>query len=57
MDKGLLRVIEKNDELTLINDVSEAEEEDSLLKTFFEDGKLVRVATLQEIRSLINGQI
>jgi nicotinamide phosphoribosyltransferase len=55
--KGLLQVIKQNGELTLVNDVSEAEEEDSLLKTVFEDGKLVRITTLQEIRSLIDSQI
>jgi len=55
--KGLLKVIEQNCELTLINDVSETDEKDSLLETVFEDGKLLRTTTLQEIRSLIDSQI
>lgn len=55
--KGLLKVIRENGELVLINDVSEEEEKDTLLETVFEDGKLIKTTTLQEIRALIDSQI
>ncbi|MEM8594765.1 MAG: nicotinate phosphoribosyltransferase [Pseudomonadota bacterium] len=56
--KGLLKVIrDDNDELILIDDVSEAEEQQGLLKTVFENGKLVRETTLSDIRALIDQQI
>ena len=55
--KGLLKVIEQDGELVLINDVSEEEENDSLLKTVFEDGKLIKTTTLEEIRALVDSQI
>ena len=46
--KGLLRV---NEDLTLSQQVSEAEEKQGLLRTIFKDGKTYNVQTLQEIRS------
>ncbi len=56
--KGLLKVTRDGQgELVLINDVTETEEEESLLSTVFEDGKLVRETTLQEIRALVDQQI
>jgi len=55
--KGLLKVIEKNGELVLIDDVTEDDEKDSLLQTVYEDGKMIKTTTLQEIRALIDSQI
>ncbi len=55
--KGLLKVVREEGELVLINDVSEAEEQDSLLETVFEDGKLIKTTTLQEIRAMVDSQI
>lgn len=55
--KGLLKVDRKDGDLVLFNDVTEAEEQQGLLKTVFEDGKLVYRTTLSEIRSRIDAQI
>ncbi len=55
--KGLLKVIREDGELVLIDDVTEEEEQASLLETVFENGKLVKTTTLQDIRALIDSQI
>ncbi|MCE2597353.1 nicotinate phosphoribosyltransferase [Motilimonas cestriensis] len=55
--KGLLKVERVNGELVVIDNVTEAEEQQGLLQTVFEDGQLVRTTTLAEIRALINSQI
>jgi nicotinamide phosphoribosyltransferase len=55
--KGLLKVERVNGELVVIDNVSEAEEQQGLLQTVFEDGQLVRTTTLADIRALINSQI
>lgn len=46
--KGLLRV---NADLTLSQQVTEAEEREGLLRTIFKDGKMYNVETLSEIRA------
>lgn len=55
--KGLLKVERVNGELVVLDNVSEAEEQQGLLETVFEDGRLVKTTTLAEIRALINSQI
>ena len=50
-------MVREKGEVVLINDVSEAEEQDSLLETVFEDGKLIKTTTLQEIRAMVDSQI
>lgn len=52
--KGLLRV---NEDLTLTESVSVAEEGKGLLETVFLDGKVVKTYTLQEIRDRLAGKI
>ena len=55
--KGLLKVDSVDGELVLIDDVSEKEEKEGLLKTVFENGELVKNTTLEEIRAHIDSQI
>ncbi|CAM4429134.1 nicotinate phosphoribosyltransferase [Pseudoalteromonas ostreae] len=55
--KGLLKIERVNGELTLFDDVTEQEEAQGLLEVVFEDGKLVKETTLNEIRECINQQI
>lgn len=51
--KGLLRL---NEDMTLDQEVSWDEEAGGIYETVFEDGKLVRVQTLSEIRELLSQQ-
>lgn len=51
--RGLLRV---NEDLTLSECVSEAEEDGGMLRTVFEDGRLTREQSLSEIRSRLAEQ-
>ena len=51
--KGLLKVYEENGKLKLKDQCTHEEEEESLLTTVFEDGKLTRETSLKEIRTLI----
>ncbi len=55
--KGLLKIERVDGELTLFDDVTEAEERQGLLEVVFEDGKLVKETTLAKIRELIDSQI
>lgn len=55
--KGLLKVERVNGELTLFDNVSEQEEQQGLLEVIFEDGKLLKETTLNEIRTVIAQQI
>ena len=55
--KGLLKIERVNGELTLFDDVTEQEEAQGLLEVVFQDGKLVKETTLNEIRECINQQI
>jgi len=55
--KGLLKIERINGELTLFDNVSEKEEAQGLLEVVFEDGKLVKETTLEEIRATIDQQI
>lgn len=55
--KGLLRIDRVDGELVLTDNVSVEEEKGGLLKTVFENGKLVRETTLSEIRQLVASQI
>ena len=55
--KGLLKIDRVNNELTLFDDVTEQEEAKGLLEVVFEDGKIVKETTLNEIRNLIDKQI
>jgi len=55
--KGLLKIERINGELTLFDNVTEEEESQGLLDVVFEDGKLIKETTLQQIRSTINEQI
>lgn len=52
--KGRLIVIENNGRLELKQEVSELEEQTGLLETVFEDGQLVKITTLSEIRERLN---
>lgn len=55
--KGLLQVkLDKNGEYVLRDQVSWEEEEDSELKTVFENGKIVRETSLAEIRTRLWGK-
>lgn len=52
--RGLLKVVKGPNGLpALIDQVSEAEEEEGLLETVFEDGLLTKVQTLKEIRNTL----
>ena len=51
--KGLMRV---NEDLTVTQDVSWAEEQGGMLETVFENGKMVRNETLAEIRKRVRQQ-
>ena len=55
--KGLLKIERINGELTLFDNVTEEEESQGLLDVVFEDGKLIKETTLQQIRTLIDEQI
>ncbi len=56
--KGLIKVDrDEKGRLYLEDDVSEAEEKQGLLETVFEDGKLLRVTTLSEIRGVFMKQM
>lgn len=55
--KGLLKIERVNGELTLFDDVTEQEETQGLLEVVFEDGKLIKETSLNEIRECINQQI
>ncbi|MCG7571687.1 nicotinate phosphoribosyltransferase [Pseudoalteromonas sp. CNC9-20] len=55
--KGLLKVERIDGELTLFDNVSEQEEQQGLLDVVFEDGKLLKETTLDEIRALIAQQV
>ena len=55
--KGLLKIDRVNGELTLFDDVTEQEESKGLLEVVFENGKIVKETTLNEIRTLIDTQI
>ena len=55
--KGLLKIDRVNGELTLFDDVTEQEESKGLLEIVFENGKIVKETTLNEIRTLIDTQI
>ncbi|TMP02506.1 nicotinate phosphoribosyltransferase [Pseudoalteromonas sp. S3178] len=55
--KGLLKIDRVNGELTLFDDVTEQEESKGLLVVVFENGKIVKETTLNEIRTLIDTQI
>jgi len=55
--KGLLKIERVNGELTLFDDVTEEEESQGLLEVVFEDGNLIKEATLGQIREVINEQI
>lgn len=48
--KGLLKVYEENGKILLKEQCSETEENEGILEVVFEDGKLIRVHTLKEIR-------
>lgn len=52
--KGLLRI---NADLSLSQSVTPEEEQGGLLETVFEDGKLVKTQTLQEIRDRLAGKV
>lgn len=54
--KGLLMVIQGEQELQLIQEVSQLEEHSGCLETVFENGKLVKETTLSEIRQRINDE-
>ncbi len=55
--KGLLKIERINGELTLFDNVTEEEESQGLLEVVFEDGKLVKETSLNQIRAIINEQI
>ncbi len=55
--KGLLKIDRVNGELTLFDDVTEQEESKGLLEVVFENGKIIKETTLNEIRTLIDTQI
>ncbi|CAM3752646.1 putative nicotinate phosphoribosyltransferase [Vibrio aerogenes CECT 7868] len=55
--RGLLKVEYVDGELTLFDDVTEAEEQQGLLEVVFENGQLIKETTLAEIRALISEQI
>ena len=55
--KGLLKVEKVDGEFTLLDDVTEQEENEGLLEVVFEDGQLVKETTLKQIRELIDEQI
>lgn len=53
---GLLRVLEKDGELVLEDNVPFAKESDSRLRTVFYDGTVIRRTTLKEIREVLARQ-
>lgn len=55
--KGLLRVDRVNGELVLSDDVTQEEEQGGLLDVIFENGKLVKETSLEEIRQRVRSQI
>ncbi|SHO58870.1 nicotinate phosphoribosyltransferase [Vibrio quintilis] len=55
--KGLLKVEYVDGELTLFDDVTEAEEQQGMLAVVFENGQLLKETTLAEIRTVIREQI
>lgn len=54
--RGLLRVDRENGTLKLRDNVSREEEQGGLLETVFDDGKVVRVETLAQIRETLRGE-
>ena len=55
--KGLLKVERVNGELTLFDNVSEAEEQEGLLEVVYLDGNIIKETSLSEIRDCISEQI
>lgn len=55
--KGLIRIDEVEGQLVMTDNCTEEQEKGGLLRTVFEDGKLVRTTTLSEIRDRIASQI
>jgi len=55
--KGLLRVAEENGTYVLYPEQTEAQEKEGALKTVFENGKLTKEFTLNEIRETLKQQI
>ena len=56
--KGLLKVLYDADgEMVCFDQVSKEEEETGLLETVFEDGKLIKETTLDEIRTRLDSYI
>lgn len=55
--KGLLKIERVNGELTLFDNVSEAEEQQGLLEVVYRDGQLLKKTSLSEIRDCIDEQI
>ncbi len=53
--KGLLAVIEKDGELTLVDELPDSNSvKDDLLELVWKDGKFYREQTLQEIRAIVS---
>jgi len=55
--KGLLRVAEENGTYVLYPEQTEAQEQEGVLKTVFENGKLTKEFTLAEIRETLKRQL
>ena len=55
--KGLVNVVLENGEYTLIDQVSEVEEEQGELQTIYNDGQFLNQVALEEIRDRINKNI
>jgi nicotinamide phosphoribosyltransferase len=55
--KGLLRVDRINGKLVMTDDVTPEQEQGGLLEVVFENGKLVKETTLEEIRENVRNQI
>lgn len=55
--KGLVKVDLVDNEYVLVDEVSEAEEEEGELKTIYEDGQFQQECTLEEVRNRINNRL
>ncbi len=55
--KGLLRVVQGEQGLVMFDQQSEAEEQQGLLQTVFENGELVKSASLMQIRQRIDAEL
>lgn len=55
--RGLLVVVQREDDLRLIEDVTPAEEQEGVLDVVYEDGMLKRDETLAEIRARLEAQL